>query len=131
MAGRFEIPGSTPVRPVEDTSSPLPADRRLTVTIVLQHHSQEDLDAVSRFAIEAGLEVTGADAAKRTVKVSGNAATLANAFDVDLRSSGNYISYSGAISVPEELTGKVMAVLGLDNRPIAHRRQRGSQSAAL
>jgi kumamolisin len=125
MAGRFEIPGSIPVRPVDETSNPLPADQRLTVTIVLQHHSQEDVDAVSRFAREAGLEVTEADAAKRTVKVSGNAPALANAFGVDLRSSGNYVSYSGPMSVPEELAGKVMAVLGLDNRPIAHPRQSG------
>jgi kumamolisin len=121
MAGRFEIPGSVPVRPVGETSSPVPADQRLTVTIVLQHHSQEDLDAVSAFARDAGLEVIEADAAKRTVKVSGNAAALANAFGVDLHSSGNYVAYSGPISLPEQLAGKVMAVLGLDNRPIAHR----------
>jgi kumamolisin len=121
MPGRFEIPGSIPVRPVDETSKPLPADQWLTVTIVLQQHAQEDVDAVSGFAREAGLEVTEADAAKRTVKVSGNAAALANAFDVELHASGNYVSYSGPISVPEELAGKVMAVLGLDNRPIAHR----------
>ena len=79
------------------------------------------MEAVSEFAQEAGLEVIEADAAKRTVKVSGLASTLAKAFGVELRSSGDYVSYSGPVTVPEELAGKIMAVLGLDNRPIAHR----------
>jgi pro-kumamolisin-like protein len=121
VAGRFEIPGSIPARPAGEPSSPLLADQRLNATIVLQHHSQEDVDVVSAFARNASLEVTEADATKRTVKVSGTAAALAEAFNVDLRSSGNYVTYTGPVSVPEELAGKVMAVLGLDNRPIAHR----------
>ena len=120
MAGRSEIPGSAPVRPAKEPKTPLPPDRLLTATIILQRNSARDVAAVEAFARQYGLQVTEADAAKRTVKVSGSAYDLGRAFGVELSAFGNYIGYQGPITVPDDLSGIVMAVLGLDTRPIAH-----------
>jgi Pro-kumamolisin, activation domain len=119
MAGRSEIPGSAPVKPASGPKAALGPEHLLTASIILKSHSNEDLAAVEAFAREYGLQVTEADAAKRTVKVAGTAQNLGRAFGVDLGVFGDYISYSGPITVPDHLVGCILAVLGLDNRPIA------------
>jgi len=47
------------------------------------------------------------------------------AFGTRLRTSEiagrNYICYEGALSIPAELEGVIVAVLGLDERPVARR----------
>ncbi len=120
MAGRSEIPGSAPVRPAKEPKTALAPNRLLTASIILEHNSQQDVAAVEAFARHYDLQVTEADAAKRTVKVSGSAQALGRAFGVELGAFGNYIGYQGPITVPDNLSGIVMAVLGLDTRPIAH-----------
>ncbi len=121
MAGRVEIPGSTPRPPAESAeTSAIPNDEQLSASIILQSPSQDDVAAVEAFAREFGLRVTEADAAKRTVKVSGTPQQLGEAFGVKLAKAGGYVTYQGPLSVPEDLAGLVMAVLGLDNRPVAH-----------
>jgi len=84
----------------------------------------KDLTAVARFACEYGLTIVDENAAARTVHVRGTIAHLQNAFGVQLErvanaSGGWHLSYAGEISVPESLSGIVVAVLGLDQRPIA------------
>ncbi len=120
MIGRSEIPGSAPVRPIIEPQAPLAPDRLLTATIILQRNSHQDIAAVEAFASHYGLQVTEASAAKRTVKVSGSAEALGRAFGVTLRACGEYIAYQGPLTIPDNLSGIVMAVLGLDTRPIAH-----------
>jgi hypothetical protein len=120
MVGRSEIPGSAPVRPTKEPQTPLAPDRVLTATIILERNSQQDLAAVEAFASQHGLKVTEANAAKRTVKVSGSAQALGRAFGVTLESFGSYIGYQGPLTIPDNLSGIVMAVLGLDTRPVAH-----------
>jgi kumamolisin len=84
-----------------------------------------DLAAVERFATEYGLTVVGSDAAQRTVRVTGSTEALGRAFGVNLAyyegPHGPVISYEGTLSVPASLKGVVEQVLGLDQRPIAHR----------
>jgi kumamolisin len=99
-----------------------------------QHFSREDfekrfganvadLSAVREFASRHGLSVVQADAGRRTIVLSGTVAQFNTAFGVDLQRfehpGGSYRGRIGAIHLPDELHGRVEAVLGLDNRPAA------------
>jgi kumamolisin len=85
-----------------------------------------DLAKVEAFAREHGLQVTGTDAARRSVTLAGTAQAFGSAFGVGLRlyehPGGTYRGYSGSIYLPAELGGIVEAVLGLDDRPAAEPR---------
>lgn len=80
---------------------------------------------VEKFANEQGLTIVESSAAKRRVILTGTVATMSKAFAVKLQcyesedSSLKFRARSGEISLPQELHGPVMAVLGLDNRPQA------------
>jgi kumamolisin len=82
-----------------------------------------DLSAVREFAAKHGLAVVQAHAGRRTVVLSGTVAQFNVAFGVDLQrfehSGGSYRGRVGDIQLPDELHGRVEAVLGLDNRPAA------------
>jgi kumamolisin len=104
--------------------------------------SPDDIDAVTRFAAAKGLRVVDANAARRSVIVSGAVAQMGQAFGVTLgryevaatrnpRSAGstakaggaapaleNYRGRDGFIYVPQELEDAVIGVFGLDNRNI-------------
>jgi kumamolisin len=101
--------------------------------------SQADIDVVTRFAKAQGLTLEEANAARRTVIVSGTVAQMEKAFAVTLhryqitRSAGGkkakpvtetYRGLDGAIHVPRALASVVVGVFGLDNRRIT---QRGTQ----
>jgi kumamolisin len=96
-----------------------------------------DLEKVERFAAGSGLRVTKTDPAARTVTVTGSADALSQAFGVELKQYGRgesrYRGREGAITVPKELDGIVVGVLGLDDRaqarPHIHRRRKGSDGA--
>jgi kumamolisin len=84
---------------------------------------QQDVTAVRRFARSNHLEVTSVDRAMRTVRVTGTVEAMQRAFDVSLasyRSAGGatYRARSGVIRVPDWLAPAVVAVLGLDTRPV-------------
>ncbi len=78
-----------------------------------------------------GLEVTGADASSRRVKVAGTVSAMAEVFGASLsrvssshptgaRTASAVHRYRvGGLRVPTELDGAVTAVLGLDDRPQA------------
>ena len=82
------------------------------------------VDLVQAFAKEFGLTVeTSPRACPCTVRLSGSVAAMERAFGVTLRTetteAGTFRVREGAIYLPEELGGHVVAVLGLDNRPQA------------
>ena len=85
--------------------------------------SPDDIREVEAFARTHGLTVTGTNATARTVKVEGTADKVAAAFGVQLGliagEGGEHLTYRGSISLPHAVADKVMAVLGLDQRPIA------------
>lgn len=86
--------------------------------------SQEDIAQVSAFAVEHGLSVMSANAATRTVQVSGSAERMGQAFGVNLSlvsgaGDEQYVSHREAISIPQFLSNLVTAVIGLDQRPMA------------
>ncbi len=126
-----------------------PASGKLTVSVVVQRKSpintktlgkvrlsraeytknhaadKGDLKLIHAFAAEFGLTVEK-DTPKperRIVLVSGSVANMQKAFGVELKQitmgEANYRVREGAIHIPAELAGKVVAVLGLDNRPQA------------
>jgi kumamolisin len=82
-----------------------------------------DIAAVEAFAAVNGLHPVQQDRARRTVVLSGTVAQFNNAFGVDLKQvehdGGTYRGREGEISLPDTLVGKVEAVLGLDDRPVA------------
>ena len=80
---------------------------------------------VKSFGAEFGLksETPGASSGRREVQLTGTASAMQKAFGVELKAhqmdGTTYRVREGAICLPEELTGHVEAVLGLDNRPQA------------
>src|SRR5579863_7436563 len=115
---------------------------------VLQHESREqyevvhgaaasDLAAVERFAHSHGLTVSERHPERRSIVLSGTAGAMQQAFGTELAtfetSSGlRFRGRSGALSVTEALGPAVIAVLGLDNRPVAkaHFRPRSATGTA-
>lgn len=86
----------------------------------------KDLQAVERFAHHHHLSVAEASLAKRRVVLTGTTHNLSKAFGTTLAQYKNtatgttFRGRSGTLSVPDELNDLVVAVLGLDNRQVAH-----------
>jgi kumamolisin len=82
--------------------------------------AQADLDKVAAFGRANGLTVLEADAARRSVSLSGTVADVSKAFGIELKQyetpTENYRGREGFIQVPADLQGVVEAVVGLDNR---------------
>jgi kumamolisin len=89
-----------------------------------------DLQTLRAFARTHGLEETGADAERRVLQLSGAPAALERAFGVTLGryqmsdGSGPFLGSSHAPALPPEL----IAVLGLDRRPVARSHTRRPKS---
>jgi kumamolisin len=82
-----------------------------------------DLDAITRFAALAGLEVTARSAPRRTIVLSGTVARMSAAFGVTLaeyrEGQTTWRGREGFIHIPASLAPIVEGVFGLDNRPAA------------
>jgi kumamolisin len=137
----------------EKTPSPTPAEKpatgKVTVSVIVRRKNQiaprtlgkvrvtraqyaqsyaadpADLKLVRAFAKEFGLTVekTPAEAARRTVQLTGTVAAMQKAFGVQLKTAtidGTPCRVrEGAIQIPASLANIVIAVLGLDTRPQA------------
>ena len=131
------VPGSRR-RPLAGARRVGDADPEATVfvTVVLRRRDDvpgapadpADIDAVRVFADRAGLDVVSENPAARSIRLRGDVATMNTAFEVSLGDyrgrGGPYdgVSYRGrqaSVYLPEELDGRVISVLGLDNRPQA------------
>ncbi|MBV9085355.1 MAG: hypothetical protein JOZ62_21985 [Acidobacteriaceae bacterium] len=89
--------------------------------------SPNDIAAVRAFANQYGLKIIEESAQTRRIHLEGTVQQIAAAFGVHLAyaqdSEGHqYLTYNGSISVPKSLAGIVVAVLGLDQRPVARHR---------
>jgi kumamolisin len=89
-----------------------PADQALVTTVL--------------GGLGAGIQVTAADPATRLITVTGTVGALAGVFGTELSrvtspgSRGAAVTHryrTGGLSIPAELDGVVVAVLGLDSRP--------------
>jgi kumamolisin len=82
---------------------------------------EQELHAVARYAIQAGLEILDIDPARRTVVARGTAAAINKAFNTELKQykagAQAYRSHDGEIGVPADIADYVEAVVGLTNRP--------------
>jgi kumamolisin len=82
-----------------------------------------DVEKVLEFSSNYGLASVAVDMGARTVKLTGRAAAFSQAFSVELATyehpGGRYRGRTGAVSVPQEVAGVIVAVHGLDNRPQA------------
>jgi kumamolisin len=87
--------------------------------------SLEDIALIEQFAHDFELSVVESSVQKRRVILTGTAEAMAKAFGTNLAyykvgSAGySFRGRTGAVTIPAELEGSVVAVLGLDNRPIA------------
>jgi kumamolisin len=147
MTRRISLPGSErPAVPGAEVLGPADPNQRISVTLVL-HPKQEiggerrllpmcrqelaatrgadlsDIAQVQEFAHQHGLDVAEISLPRRSVVVAGSVEALSRAFGTQLshvQVEGRVVRQrTGALTVPEELGGKVAAVLGLDDRPQA------------
>ena len=125
------------VRPKQplDSTALMTGGGRLSRAEFTKRHGPDpvSLRLVKAFAREFGLTVTAAGG-PRTLLLSGSAAAMQKAFAVTLTTQmaggRKYRTREGAIELPEELDGHVLAVLGLDNRPQAQPHYRVRKAAA-
>jgi len=86
--------------------------------------SGSDIVQIRKFAKEFGLTVAEESAERRTILLTGTVAAMQKAFGVELKNASadgeNYYRVrEGGIQIPASLSGIVVAVLGLDDRPQA------------
>jgi len=86
--------------------------------------ADDDLAKVEAFAKEYGLRVAKRDAAAAAVTLEGTVECFQQAFGVELAhyehpELGGFRGRTGSVSIPQDLSGVVTAVLGLDDRPQA------------
>jgi kumamolisin len=122
------------LRPRGDTSPPIPEDIGRIRPGLRAHLSREqlasvrgadpaDLAAVQDWCGSQGLQLQSVAADRRTVTARGPLGRLSDLFGVELRRCSfggqEYRSASGTVTLPSALSGPVVAVLGLDTRPLA------------
>ncbi len=84
-----------------------------------------DISLAEKFAYEFQLTVVESSAPKRRVVLMGTAESMSKAFGVEFtcyriqQTGHSFRGRTGFITIPAELENVVIAVLGLDNRPIA------------
>ena len=149
-SGRIEIAGSV-VRRSPSASYVGPADPNQVVdaTIVIRRptamqkagHSAAfsrdeiekslsadaaDIAAVTDFARRFGLAVEETSPEKRTVRVEGPAHSIDRAFGIKLAyfdgPNGTFLSYDGPLTAESDVAGRIVAVLGLHQEPVARPR---------
>jgi len=121
---RAKAPFTNPANGSHDDK--LPAERQyLTREAYASLHGADpqDLARLAAFAAAHQLVVVESDAARRSVVLSGNTASMCAAFGVTLQqfehAGGTYRGRTGSISVPADLAGVIEGVFGLDDRPQA------------
>lgn len=113
--------------------APLDPTEPVTLTVVLRRRADGnlgaepgDLDAVTAALEAAGLTIVRADGPSRRIRVTGPARTVAEAFGTSIESvdstapDGRTVRHrqrTGELRVPAAIADRVLAVLGIDNRP--------------
>lgn len=122
-------------------------DSQVGVTVVVRRSGPgaagadpADLALVERYAHHARLTVVDSSPRKRRVILTGSANDISKAFGAKLtrykskQTGSSFRCRTGALTIPEELQGLVVAVLGLDTRPVAKphfRKKKAAQAAAF
>ncbi len=161
MSSHIQLPGSERQHPRNSVlAGELSDDETIHITLILRRkceapvepslhnrlsHEQladlhgaaaEDENAVKAFAARHQLSIAKIHSGARSITLSGPLGKLANFFGADVRLSKigekTYRTRQGNLTVPLELAGRVTAVLGFDQRPVAvtgHKRAKRSFSA--
>jgi kumamolisin len=125
---KVPLPGSERhLMPGSRVAGDVHAGETISVSVLLRRKEdvEQDLDVIEEFAHEYGLTVADADADKRRVVLTGTAEAMQQAFDAALKyyrldeTGPTFRARTGHIMIPEEMKGNVVAVLGMDNRPVA------------
>ena len=110
-----DVPGS----PAADH----PAHTRASLRRVREDVQSQTIAIVRAFAARAGLEVVEATPTLRLVRLSGPASAMETAFGTTLHAyegdGRTFRGREGSLTIPAELAGRVLAVLGLDTTPVA------------
>jgi kumamolisin len=146
MSAHFPLIGSDSSHPANSlpVAGPLALNQIVDITLVLRRSSEnptaecptplsrenffknhavnlDDVDAVRAFANENRFSVSKICPEARSVTVSGELGKLAALFQADLRLSriddATYRTRTGTLHLPRRLRGRVVAVLGFDERP--------------
>ncbi len=97
----------------------------------------QDIALVESFAHYSGLTVVDSSVAKRRVVLTGTVDAIAKAFGANVAcykvntTGPTYRGRTGELSIPVELEDPVVAVLGLDTRPVAKPHVRGVRPHAV
>jgi hypothetical protein len=121
-------PDGPPLPGLEHWASTPPEHRRFVTheqAAELYGAAQEEVELVAAFATERGLRVVEASPARRSVQLTGSIAQIDDAFGIELsiyrRGSQTHRGYDGRVRLPAPVAEVVVAVFGLDNRPLAAR----------
>ena len=150
MSQRWTVPGSQRVLPASSrVLGDADPNAESTVTLIVRSRRSEapppgamsreafareygaddaDLQKVEAFARTHGLSVVERSVGRRSIVLRGTVAQMSAAFGVHLRrcetGGVTFRGREGSLSVPADLEGIVVAVLGLDDRPQAEPRVR-------
>lgn len=117
----------------------------IELTVVLRRRAEGepgadpvDVEAVAEVLANAGLEIIAADAPSRRIRVRGTASAVSAVFRTQLEvvtsraPDGRAVVHrqrTGELSLPADLGDRVLAVLGIDDRPQARSQARVAASA--
>ena len=133
-SARTPVPGSRrEAAPEVADATPLDPSTPIELTVVLRRRADGelgadpgDLEAVRSALEAAGLEIVATDAASRRIRVRGAAEVVSSAFGTELQQvtslapDGSRVTHrqrTGDLSVPAAVGDRVIAVLGIDDRP--------------
>lgn len=115
---------------------PLAGRTYLTIEELEEHFgaSAEDADAVADYLKPFGLTVSQTNLGRRSMTVQGQAVQFASAFRTALlifaQSGSFHRGYAGGLQVPEDLADRIIAVTGLDERPVSITRHQPANGGA-
>src|SRR5271166_1959597 len=122
----------------EQERQPLGEQRHISREEWAETHGADpdDIAAVRSFAADHGLTVAEESPARRMMRLSGMLAAVSSAFGVEelalfkTPEGETYRARRGELTVPSQLHGIILAVLGIDNRPQAKPHMRLAEGGA-
>jgi kumamolisin len=145
---RSPVPGSMRA-PAPEAANHRPVDpsESIDFTVMLRRRADgelgadpDDLAQVTAALQAAGLEILSTDAPSRRIRVRGPASAVSSAFGADLETvtsrapDGGLVTHrqrTGELSLPATLGDRVIAVLGIDDRPQARSQFRVAAEAQV
>jgi kumamolisin len=145
---RIALPGSSrPEAPDATDHHAVDDDAPIELTVMLRRRTDgelgaysDDMRVVTAALQAAGLEILLADTTSRRIRVRGTASAVSETFDTRLRTvtsrapDGSTVTHrqrTGELHLPAALGDRVIAVLGIDDRPQARSRFRIAAPGAV